>query len=75
MRNKHVQIKRQLGTHQRITLKYLSPELTEGEITELEAAATMLPAFDDDCPEMTAEQLTQFRQISVNHKAKEQSGV
>ena len=75
MQNKSFRITSQTEAHQRITLKYLSPELTEGEIVELEAAATMLPAFDDDCPEMTGEQLSQFKQISVNHKAKEQSGV
>ena len=75
MQNKSFRITSQTEAHQRITLKDLSRELTEGEITELEAAAAMPAAFGDDCPEMTDKQLAQFKQISVNHKAKEQSGV
>ena len=44
-----------------VTLKELDPELTAEEKRELEAAENRMPVFDEDCPEMTVEQLHQFR--------------
>ena len=44
-----------------VTLKELDPELTTEEKRELEASENRLPVFDGDCPEMTVEQLKQFR--------------
>ena len=43
------------------TLKELEPGLTAEEKRELEAAENRIPVFDEDCPEMTMEQLKQFR--------------
>lgn len=46
-----------------IMLKELESELTAEEKRELEAAENRMPAFDEDCPEMTVEQLGQFRRM------------
>ena len=46
-----------------VTLKELDPELTAEEKRELEAAESRMPVFDEDCPEMTVEQLKQFRRM------------
>ena len=46
-----------------VTLKELDPELTAEEKRELEVAENRMPVFDKDCPEMTVEQLRQFRPI------------
>ena len=46
-----------------VTLKELDPELTAEEKQELEAAEDRMPVFDEDCPEMTVEQLKQFRRM------------
>ena len=48
-----------------VTLKELDPELTAEEKRELEAAENRLPVFDEDCPEMTVEQLKQFRPMHI----------
>jgi len=44
-----------------VTLKELDPELTAEEKRELEAAGNRRSVFDEECPEMTVEQLKQFR--------------
>ena len=44
-----------------VTLKELDPELTAEEKRELEAAENRMPVFDEDCLEMTVEQLRQFQ--------------
>lgn len=46
-----------------VTLKELNPELTAEEKRELESAENRMPFFDEDCAEMTAEQLKQFRRM------------
>jgi hypothetical protein len=46
-----------------MTLADLPPELTEEEIAELEAAEKMPITYDEDCPEMTEEDLKQFRRL------------
>ena len=48
-----------------VTLKELDSELTAEEKRELEAAENRMPVFDGDCPEMTVEQLKQFRPIRI----------
>ena len=50
-----------------VTLKELDPELTAEEKRELEAAENRMPVFDEDCPEMTVEQLRQFRPMHILH--------
>ena len=52
------------------TLKELEPELTAEEKHELEAAENRMPVFDEDCPEMTVEQLKQFRQMQSDSTVK-----
>ena len=47
----------------KITMKDISPELTAEEIRELELAEQKPIVFDEDCPEMTVEQLLEFKQI------------
>lgn len=41
----------------------LPAELTQEEMAELEAAEKMPIVFDDDCPEMTGDMLTQFHRM------------
>ena len=53
-----------------VTLKELKPELTAEEKRELEAAKNRMPVFDEDCPEMTVEQLKQFRQMQSDSTVK-----
>lgn len=48
-----------------ITLKELNPELTAEEKRELEAAENRMHVFDEDCPEMTSDQLKQFRPMGI----------
>ena len=47
----------------KMNLSELDTELTAAEKAEIEAAASLLPAFDDDSPEMTADMLLQFRKM------------
>lgn len=42
----------------------LTAELTEGEISELEAASEKTLEFDEDSPEMTSEMLAQFKHMN-----------
>ena len=49
----------------RVMMNSLSPELTQEEIAELEAAEKMPIIFDDDCPEMTSEMLKQFHRMDT----------
>ena len=48
----------------------MNPELTAEELRELEAAETKTPNFDDDSPEMTFEQLMQFKQVNREKRNK-----
>jgi len=48
----------------------LDAELTPEQIKELEEAAKMPIVFDEDCPELTDEQLAQFRRISEINQEK-----
>jgi hypothetical protein len=48
-----------------VTLKEMEPQLTAEEKQELEAAENRKPVFDENCPEMTAEQLKQFRPMRI----------
>ena len=49
---------------QRIRFDELDRELTPDEMREVEAAAAMSAAFDEDSPEMTPEMLMQFKRMS-----------
>ena len=49
----------------------LTAELTTEEIRELEAAEKMPPVFDEDSPEMTAEQLLQFKRMNHENRIKQ----
>ena len=53
----------------KMKMSEMNPQLTPEEECELAEAAARGPAFDEDCPEMTAEQLIQFRSV---HRLKEQ---
>ena len=41
---------------------------TEAQLQMLKAAQNMPPVFDEDSPELTLEQLKEFRQIAANKK-------
>ena len=45
--------------------KDLTDELTEAEQAEWEASEKLPPAFDEDCPPMTEEQLLRF--VRLDH--------
>ena len=47
----------------KITLNELDTELTAEELQELQAAEDKHPVFDEDSPEMTTEQLIQFKRM------------
>jgi len=51
-----------------MNLKDLPEELTEEEKKMLERAEKASITFDEDCPELTEEQLKQFRRKSENRK-------
>ena len=52
------------------TLRELDPKLTAEEKRELEAAENRMSVFDEECPEMTMEQLKQFRRMQSDRTAK-----
>ena len=41
---------------------------TDAQLQMLKAAQNMPPVFDEDSPELTLEQLKEFRQIAANKK-------
>ncbi|MBQ2633762.1 MAG: hypothetical protein IJF88_04205 [Oscillospiraceae bacterium] len=43
--------------------------LTPEQIAEIEEAKKHPIVFDEDCPEMTEEQLRQFKPVSSRHRA------
>ena len=49
----------------KVTMHSLPANLTEEEVAELEAAEKMPIIFDDDCPEMTEEMLSQFHRTDM----------
>ncbi len=48
----------------------MNMDVTEEEIKELEAAEKKPATFDEDCPEMTMEQLMQFKRINHDNRTK-----
>ena len=52
-----------------MNLKDLPEELTEEEKKMLERAEKASITFDEDCPELTEEQLKQFRRVSERRKS------
>ena len=53
-----------------VTLRELDPKLTAEEKRELEATENRMSVFDEECPEMTVEQLKQFRRMQSDRTAK-----
>lgn len=54
----------------KMTFKELSPELTEEEVRELEAAELRPPVYDEESPEMTMEQLQEFKRMNHENRTK-----
>ena len=54
-----------------MTLNDLMQAPSEEELRELEAAEAMAPVFDEDSPEMTAEQLIQFKRMHREDRNKQ----
>lgn len=54
-----------------MTLNDLMQAPFEEELRELEAAEAMAPVFDEDSPEMTAEQLIQFKRMHREDRNKQ----
>ena len=52
-------------------LKDLCSELTEEELLELEAAEDKPVIYDEDCPEMTEEMLSQFKRMNKEERLKQ----
>lgn len=54
----------------KITWNEIGAELTAEELCELEAAESRKPVPDDDSPEMTIEQLLQFKRMGHESRTK-----
>ena len=54
----------------KMTMNELDTQLTAEEMKELEAAESRNPIFDDDSPEMTFEQLMQFKRMNRENRTK-----
>ena len=54
----------------RMTLNELETALTPEELQELESIENRKPAYDPDSPEMTLEQLMQFKRINRDNRRK-----
>lgn len=48
--------------------KYLTKERVAAQVKELKRRRDMPIEFDDDCPEMTDEQLARFKRVRPKHK-------
>ncbi|MBR1559257.1 MAG: BrnA antitoxin family protein [Clostridia bacterium] len=55
----------------KMRLSDLPEELTPEELAELEAAEKLTPVYDEDCPEMTVEQLLQFKRVPRSERNKQ----
>ena len=55
----------------KIMMSELLNPLTEEELRELDEAEKRTPCFDEDCPEMTAAQLQQFRRMYSEDRTKQ----
>ena len=53
-----------------MTLNELNSKLTVEELQELEEAEKKAPIFDEDCPDMSQEQLMQFKRINRENRTK-----
>lgn len=47
----------------KMSIKELTKELSPEDLSDLDAAASLSPVFDDDSPEMIAEMLLQFKRV------------
>lgn len=55
----------------KISMNELTPELTQEELLELEAAENKPIVYDEDCPEMTEEMLSQFKRMNKEERLKQ----
>ena len=55
----------------RMSINDLDRTLSEEELRELESAEKMPPVFDEDCPEMTADKLMQFKRMNKDERNKQ----
>ena len=46
----------------------LDPQVSPDELRELDAAERLVPAFDEDSPAMTVEQLRQFKHMGTANR-------
>ena len=54
----------------KMNFKDLQSDISAEEISELEAAERKSASFDEDCPEMTLEQLMQFKRMNRENRNK-----
>lgn len=54
----------------KMSFNELNNELTRDELLELELAEKREPVYDEDAPEMTYEQLMQFKRINHENRTK-----
>jgi uncharacterized protein (DUF4415 family) len=59
----------------KIKMSELSPLLDDQELKELDAAASKAPVFDDDSPELTEEDLAQFKRINHAKRNKQTASI
>jgi hypothetical protein len=55
----------------KMTLNDIKVPLTDDELRELDEAAKKTPVFDSDSPEMTTEQLIQFKRMHHEDRTKQ----
>ena len=55
----------------RMKLSEVSSELSKEELDEIHTAEKLGATFDEDCPEMTAEQLIQFKSLRKTDRTKQ----
>lgn len=55
----------------KISMNELTSELTQEELLELEAAENRPVVYDEDCPEMTEEMLSQFKRMNKEERLKQ----
>lgn len=55
----------------KMTFNDIGAELTDEELRELSAAESMSPAFDEDSPALTSEQLIEFKRANHLNRTKQ----
>ena len=59
----------------KIKMSEFSPLLDDQELKELDAATSKAPVFDDDSPELTEEDLAQFKRINHAKRNKQTASI